>query len=178
MALAMPCKTSKTCKHGETRGKTEWDQIKTCVHSGSQWIYKTAYGRIVADSSWRPYCRKRRQFSAALQFGAQYLFLCLKPWKFLQRMCGGGSRHKWRGSLRRSRAGYWSWSQGRRSRGRSAWRGRTGRRRWSAGRGKRRSRATQRETLIMDGMWMRVKDSRDDLTQCGCDTCVMKDKTI
>ena len=44
-------------------------------------------------------------------------------------------------------------------------------------RGKRRSRATQRETLIMDGMWMKVKDSRDDLSQCGCDTCVMKDKT-
>ena len=25
---------------------------------------------------------------------------------------------------------------------------------------KRRSRATQRETLIMDGMWMKVRDSR------------------
>ena len=24
---------------------------------------------------------------------------------------------------------------------------------------------------------MKVKDSRDDLRQCGCDTCVMKDKT-
>ena len=34
----------------------------------------------------------------------------------------------------------------------------------------RRSRATQRETLIMDSMWMKVKDSRDDLSQCGCDT--------
>ena len=45
------------------------------------------------------------------------------------------------------------------------------------GRGKRRSRATQRETLIMDGVWMKVKDSRDDLSQCVCDTCVMKDKT-
>ena len=60
---------------------------------------------------------------------------------------------------------------------RSTWRGRKGKRRGSAGRGKRRSRATQRETLIMDGMWMKVKDSRDDLSQCGCDTCVMKDKT-
>ena len=29
----------------------------------------------------------------------------------------------------------------------------------------------------MDGMWMKVKDSRDDLSQCGCDTCVTKDKT-
>ena len=33
-------------------------------------------------------------------------------------------------------------------------------RRGSAGGGKRRSRATQRETLIMDGMWMKVTDSR------------------
>ena len=32
--------------------------------------------------------------------------------------------------------------------------------RGSAGGSKRRSRATQRETLIMDGMWMKVKDSR------------------
>ena len=24
---------------------------------------------------------------------------------------------------------------------------------------------------------MQVKDSRDDLSQCGCDTCVMKNKT-
>ena len=61
-----------------------------------------------------------------------------------------------------------------RSQSRSTWRGRTGKRRGSAGRGKRRSRATQREMLIMDGMWMKVKDSRDDLSQCGCDTCVMQ----
>ena len=33
-------------------------------------------------------------------------------------------------------------------------------RRRIAGGSKRRSRATQRETLIMDGMWMKVKDSR------------------
>ena len=35
-----------------------------------------------------------------------------------------------------------------------------GKRRGSVGGSKRRSRATQRETLIMDGMWMKVKDSR------------------
>ena len=67
-------------------------------------------------------------------------------------------------------------SQGHRSRGRSAWRRRKGKRRGSAGRGKKRNRATQRETLIMDGMEMKVKDSRDDLSQCGCDTCD-EDKT-
>ena len=32
---------------------------------------KTAHGRIIADSSWRPYCRKSKQFSTALQFGSQ-----------------------------------------------------------------------------------------------------------
>ena len=45
-------------------------------------------------------------------------------------------------------------------------------------RGKRRSRATQRETLIMDGVWMKVKDSRDDSSQCGCDACVMKTRHL
>ena len=34
MALAMPCKTSKECKHGETRGKT--NEFKICVYLGSQ----------------------------------------------------------------------------------------------------------------------------------------------
>ena len=29
----------------------------------------------------------------------------------------------------------------------------------------------------MDGMWMKVKDSRDDLSQCGCDTCDKENKT-
>ena len=42
-------------------------------------------------------------------------------------------------------------SQGRRS----TWRGRKGKGRGSAGGSKKRSRATQRETLIMDGMWMK-----------------------
>ena len=51
--------------------KIHWDQIKTCVYSGSWWIYKTAYGRICTVSLWRPYCRKRRQYTAAFQFGTQ-----------------------------------------------------------------------------------------------------------
>ena len=38
-------------------------------------------------------------------------------------------------------------------------------------------RATQRETLIMDGMGMKVKDSRDDLSQCGCDTVIVTKNT-
>ena len=44
---------------------------KTCVYSGSSWIYKNAHGRIIAESSWRPYCRKRRQYTTALKFGSQ-----------------------------------------------------------------------------------------------------------
>ena len=46
-------------------------QIKTCVYLGSQWIHKTAYGRISAELSWGPCCRKRKQFTTALKFGSQ-----------------------------------------------------------------------------------------------------------
>ena len=38
----------------------------TCVYSGSQWIYKNAYGIFDTASSWRPYCS-----NTALQFGSQ-----------------------------------------------------------------------------------------------------------
>ena len=33
---------------------------KTCVYSGSWWIYETAYGKFDTALSSRPYCRKRR----------------------------------------------------------------------------------------------------------------------
>ena len=37
MALAMPCKTSKTCKHGETRGKTNEMKSKlACILAASE----------------------------------------------------------------------------------------------------------------------------------------------
>ena len=37
MAPAMPCKTSKTCKHGETRGKTnEFKSKLACVREASE----------------------------------------------------------------------------------------------------------------------------------------------
>ena len=44
---------------------------KTCVYSGSWWIYETAYGKFSTELSWGPYCRKRREFITALQFGSQ-----------------------------------------------------------------------------------------------------------
>ena len=70
MAPAMPCKTCKKSEKGETRGKT--NEIKSkLVYFGSQWIHKTAYGRLSTELPWGPYCRKGRQFSTALQFGSQ-----------------------------------------------------------------------------------------------------------
>ena len=41
------------------------------MYSGSWWIYETAYGKFSAELSWRPYCRKMRQFITALQLGTQ-----------------------------------------------------------------------------------------------------------
>ena len=70
VAPAMPCKNMKNNKNCGS-GASNKIENKTCVCSGSEWINKTAYGRIIADSSWRTYCRKRRQFTAALQFGSQ-----------------------------------------------------------------------------------------------------------
>ena len=46
-----------------------WD--KTCMCSGNWWIHKAACGTINAQSSWRPYCRKRKWFTAALWFGSK-----------------------------------------------------------------------------------------------------------
>ena len=44
----------------------------TCMYSGSWWIQNTAYGRMFTKSSWRPYCRRRKQFITALQFGSHF----------------------------------------------------------------------------------------------------------
>ena len=77
MAPAMPSRAIKAWE----LWKIQWNQLKTCVYLGSQWIYQTAYGRIITESSWRAYCRKRRQFMAGLKFWFTNFFLCLKPWK-------------------------------------------------------------------------------------------------
>ena len=59
VAPAMPCKImKKNCASG---GSIKIKN-KTCVYSGSWWIYKTAYGKIITKSSWRPHCRKRHKF--------------------------------------------------------------------------------------------------------------------
>ena len=63
---ALPCKIMKQC------GRVGSNKInKTCLHSGSWWIYENAYGKLDTALSSRPYCRKRRKFITALQFGSQ-----------------------------------------------------------------------------------------------------------
>ena len=50
---------------------------KTCMNSGSCWIYETANGKLDAASSCRPCCSTTIWFTN--------LFPCLKPWRFRQR---------------------------------------------------------------------------------------------
>ena len=71
VAPAMPSKISKDSQNCGNGDKSNKIKIKTCVYLGSQWIYKTACGRISTELSWRPYCRKRRQFTETLKFGTQ-----------------------------------------------------------------------------------------------------------
>ena len=54
------------------------------MYSGSWWIQKTAYGRIFTASSWRPYCRKKRQIHYSITIWFTNSFLCSKPWKSQQ----------------------------------------------------------------------------------------------
>ena len=51
MAPAMPCKTSKTCKHGETRGKTNKIKSKlACILEASE-STRLRYGRLSTELS-------------------------------------------------------------------------------------------------------------------------------
>ena len=68
VAPAMPCKIMK--KNCGSSGSNKIKN-KTCVYSGSWWIYKTAYAEFDTASSSRPYCRKRRKIITALQFCSQ-----------------------------------------------------------------------------------------------------------
>ena len=82
---------------------------KTCVHSGSQRIYKIAYGRIIADLSWRPYCRKKKQFITALQFGAQIYSFASSHKKNSSSKCKQWTKN-WK-NWRKSRRGTWQKSE-------------------------------------------------------------------
>ena len=88
----------------------QWDQIKTCVYSGSWWIYKTAYGRIFAESSWRSFCRK----GSNIIIWYTNLFLCLKPWRVpQQRQQWIKNGRNWKRFRRGTWRKRWSMKQGR-----------------------------------------------------------------
>ena len=54
---------------------TTINPIKSNQNSRVFWKpVNAACGRIFTESTWRPSCRKRRQFNAALQFGSQIYF--------------------------------------------------------------------------------------------------------
>ena len=70
MAPAMPCKISKTCKHGETRGKTnEFKSKLACILEASE-STRLRMEESLPNYHEDQYCRKREQFTATLQFGA------------------------------------------------------------------------------------------------------------
>ena len=71
MAPAMPCKTSKTCKHGETRGKT--NEIKSkfaCMLDASESTRLRMWESLPNHHEDRN-SRKGRQFIATFKFGSQ-----------------------------------------------------------------------------------------------------------
>ena len=71
MAPAMPWKTCKKSKHGETRSKTDDFKSKfACILEASE-STKMRMEENSTEISWGPYRRKRRQLTEPLQFGTQ-----------------------------------------------------------------------------------------------------------
>ena len=67
VALAMPCKIMKNCGNGAS------NKIKTklvCIREADE-STRMRMEESLPEISSRPYCRKWRQFVAALQFGSQ-----------------------------------------------------------------------------------------------------------
>ena len=63
MAPAMPCKTSKKCQHGETRGKINEFKLKlACILEASESTRMRVEKSTVL--SWGPFCRKGWQLTA------------------------------------------------------------------------------------------------------------------
>ena len=65
-----PAKFSRAIRIVGVVHPTKFKTKLACILEASE-SHKTVYGRISTESSWGPYCRKRRQFTAALQFGTQ-----------------------------------------------------------------------------------------------------------
>ena len=62
MTLAMPCKTSKKSHHGATRGGSNKVKSKLACILEADESTRLRMGNSLPNQSWRPYCRKRRQF--------------------------------------------------------------------------------------------------------------------
>ena len=84
MAPAMPCKTCRKSKHGDTRSKTN-DSKSKFAYLGSQWIHKNAYGRISTKNIMRTTLQEKGTIHYNSTIWYTYLFVCLKPWRFQQR---------------------------------------------------------------------------------------------
>ena len=77
VAPDMPCKIVK--KIVGVVDPANWN--KTCVYSGTWWIYETAYAKFSTKLSSRPYCRKKQFITTLIKFTNS--FLCLKLRNFL-----------------------------------------------------------------------------------------------
>ena len=83
MALAMSCKTSKQCKHGETRGKTNEIQSElACILEASE-STRLRMEESLPNRHEDHIAGKGRQFTTTLIWFTN-LFLCLKPRRFPQ----------------------------------------------------------------------------------------------
>ena len=120
MAAAMPCKTSKKSKHGETRGKTsEFKSKLACILEASEST------RMRMEDHYRITMRIILQEEGTIHYSITIwcanLFLCLKPWKFPQRQQqwiknGRNLERFWCGTWRKSEVNpRWSMNQGRRA---------------------------------------------------------------
>ena len=84
MAPAVPCKTCKKNKHGETRSKTNDFKSKfACILEAGESTMMHMEENLPKYHE-DTYRRKRGQFTATLQFGTTNLFLRVKQLNFLQ----------------------------------------------------------------------------------------------
>ena len=97
MAPAMPCKTSKTCKHGETRGRTiEITSKLACVMEASE-STRLRMGEPLPNHH-EDHIAGKVTIHCSITIWNTNLFLCLKPWKN-----GRNWKRFWRGTWRKHR---------------------------------------------------------------------------
>ena len=107
MAPAMPCKRSRTCKHGETRGKT--NEIKSklaCILEASE-STRLRMEESLPSHHEDHIAGKEDTIHCNIIIWITNLFLCPKPWKFQQQRQqwirnGKNWKRFWRGTWRTS----------------------------------------------------------------------------